>query len=69
MNDDTDADGMVIATITITRCLHDSNNPEHSDTVRVDTTGDPTLLEVLGMLEFAKMDAIDASLNGQPEDE
>ena len=50
---------IVTATITITRTFHpERDNPEHTDTIRVDTTGDPTLLDILGMLEFAKIDII-----------
>lgn len=54
MSDD-EEHGVISTTITITRRYYpDRDNPEHRDVISVDTTGEPTLLESFGLLEFAK---------------
>lgn len=51
---------MVVTSITITRrYFPDRNQSDHRDTVTVDTEGDPTLVESLGLLEFAKLSILD----------
>lgn len=52
--------GIVTASITITRTFYPARiNPEHTDTIRVDLEGNPSLVDILGMLEFAKMSSIE----------
>lgn len=47
--------GVTTTSITITRRYYpDRDNSDERDTVTVDTTGEPTLVESFGLLEFAK---------------
>ncbi|WP_156367916.1 hypothetical protein [Aeromicrobium sp. Leaf291] len=43
-----------MATITITRRLSDSEDPDQVDAVYTQVSGEPRLVEALGMLEMAK---------------
>lgn len=55
-----DDNGIVTASITITRMFYPArDNPEYTDTISVDLEGNPDLVSVLGMLEFAKMSTIE----------
>lgn len=55
-----DDPGIVTSSITIVRTFYPGrDNPEHADTIRVDLEGDPSLVDILGMLEFAKMSTIE----------
>lgn len=51
-----DDDAIVTSSITITRRYWPNREDlEEADTIAFDTEGGPTLIEVLGMLEMAKM--------------
>lgn len=48
-------DAIVTSSITITRRYWPNcADPDSADTVSIDTQGNPTLVESLGLLEFAK---------------
>lgn len=65
--DPDDEQGIVTCSITIVRTFWPSREQEETrDTIRVDTEGNPTLVESLGMLEFAKLSVIDP---GDDEDD
>lgn len=64
-----DEGGLVTSAITITRRLELVDGGEPQDSVTIDTTGDPTLVESLGLLEFAKLHFIAPALADVDDEE
>lgn len=56
MSHNPDDDGIVTTSITITRRYWPNDpDPETNDTILVNAEGQPTMVEALGLLEFAKL--------------
>ena len=61
--------GAVLTTITITRRYYpDRDNADERDAINVETTGDPTLMDILGLLEFAKFSIAAGMIRDDPVD-
>lgn len=55
MSDEQQDDGGILtASVTIKRTYYPDEPADEADTIEIHTTGSPTSIEVLGMLEFAK---------------
>jgi hypothetical protein len=66
--DDDDHQDVVVSTVTITRRYYPTrDNPDDRDDVNVDTSEGLTMLDTLGLLEFAKLSIAADMIRDNPE--
>lgn len=65
-----DEQGIVTTKVTIERRYYpDRDRYEDRETITVNTEGDPTLVELLGLIEFARIDASAPMVLADPYDD
>jgi hypothetical protein len=68
-DDEHQDDDVIVSTVTITRRYYPQrDNPDERDVVSVDTSDGLTLLDTLGLLEFAKLSTAADLIADTPDD-